>query len=368
MPDTTKYTRDHIATQSEYPNFYEDNWAAYDTRRLDKVQSSIEPLIRHLRHYDRQRLKLQTEGGDVRDLIRLTETLTREIPIYVHGYHTTTVSLSKPRGIARALREIHFDLCFDVCLLGNEMPAYYICRTYGDHWSLYSLIVQDLYKSPGYPKADRFVKLMRCGHEEYFLRLSSFRNKLSAMKQYDTSTEMEKDGLLYDVGRYIFEAAWHEDQQIGMLAADSLDMPNLRHAIELIYLCASGELCELRNAIAKHTALVDFFRTVYSQPAICTFLEEIKDLPGDTLCQYQKRAVKCYRLLSQAFGKFLSETQIRWGMRSVTVPIYKILFANISRIHNVSKLLKRNGGTDLEKAITALNNYAKEIIATFCRP
>ena len=42
----------------------------------------------------------------------------------------------------------------DVRQLDSRMPVYFLCRLRKDYWSEYSLIVEDLYRSPGYPLTD----------------------------------------------------------------------------------------------------------------------------------------------------------------------------------------------------------------------
>jgi hypothetical protein len=364
MAKTTKDTYRRSTSTYDTLHGYNDDYIHYREKSLKGISAKIEPLLKRLRQFDLLRTKLQTEGGDMSDLQALTQILTHKISLKGYDYHKQEVALINPKEVSFALYDIHPDLHFDVCILGNEMPTYYISRTTSDYHSVYNLIVEDLYTSPGYPKKDRFIKMMRYGHEEYYLCLSSFRDDLSRMKTAKLSTATQKDEMLYDAGRYVFDSAWHEDQQLSMLAADHLDMPNLRYAIELIYLCASGELCELRNAVMKQPALTDFFQTVYAQPAIYAFLKTITDQPGEALNTYQKRAIKCYGLLSQAYAGFLANTEIRWGMRSVNIPIYKILFANISRIGSITDQLKQNGGASLKKACKALDTYSKEIADT----
>ena len=163
-----------------------------------------------------------------------------------------------------------FDLHMNIRMLDTGMPVYYICRVERDYWMEYSLIVEDLYRSPSYTwQDDRFAKLMYMGHEIYFLRLSLFRKSLTELlsdQENGIADKREVDEYIYRLGRYIFQAAWHEDQRPGMLTAEHFGLAKFYHAIELLYLCLSGELCQLRSTIDDR--LLSFFEKAYPQPAI----------------------------------------------------------------------------------------------------
>jgi len=239
------------------------------------------------------------------------------------------------------------------------MPVFYICRIRRDHWSEYSLIVEDLYMSPGYSIVDdRFVKLMSAGHENYFLRLSQFRRQLQKHNRTRKETGSQKiDDFLYELGRYVLQAAWHEDQRLGFLVADLLRLPEFFQAVELLYLCLSAELCELRGAVNSNLRL--FFEKIYPQPAILAFLDILTDLEGDMLNTLPLHAIRLYSNLSIAFSKFLA-TEVSWSTQKSKTPLWKILYANFSRLETVARDL--TGDKRLSKAGRKLENQSRGII------
>jgi hypothetical protein len=151
----------------------------------------------------------------------------------------------------------------------------------------------------------------------------------------------------------LFQAAWHEDQVVGVLAAQYLDLPILKQAIELLYLCLSGDLCELRWVLTE--PLCRFFEQVYVQPALSRFLRRLPELDGRTLNMLsEERAQRLYRTLMSDFRRFL-DVKVPWGMQLSLVPLYKLLFANVARLHLIADDLRdepavRDAGAVLEAA------------------
>ena len=311
----------------------------YRTIRPGDARKALQPILDHIRHYDALRLKLEREGGSLSDVTTITKLLSRTI--IVKGiYRTCETSLTNQAGIRAALFDIgNYDLHLDVRQLPSGMPVYYLCRIRRDYWSEYSLIVEDLYQSSGYPMVDeRFVRLMDGSHEMYYLHLSQFRDSVKATsKDKSDSSELKIDDIIYNAGRHVFQAAWHEDQRPGVLTATHFDLVHFNRAIELLYLCLSGELCELRNA--TNQTLLSFFETTYPQPVIRAFLELLGGLDGAAINELPRKALKLYARLSAAFGRFLA-VEVKWGHRQATVPLYKLVFGSFSRLALVAKGLK----------------------------
>ena len=137
------------------------------------------------------------------------------------------------------------------------------------------------------------------------------------------------DDLILEVGKYVFQAGWHDDQRPGTLTAKHLDLPNFHQAIELLYLCLSGDLCELRGII--HPSIVDFFDKIYPQPAIPAFLQKLRPMDGSVLNDLPKKTLNLYIRLSNAFSQFM-KSEAAWGNYSSPIPLYKIVFGNFSRL------------------------------------
>lgn len=167
------------------------------------------------------------------------------------------------------------------------------------------------------------------------------------------------DDLLYRVGRHALQAAWHEDQHLGILAATHLGLDNFRQAIELLYLTLSGDLCELRGAATDD--MRTFFETVYPQPAIHALLNRLSHIDGDALNELPRNALKLYARLSRAFGEFLA-VETTWGHRRARLPLYQILFANVQRFDTVAPSLLKDTGVML--AAKRLEEEARKIIET----
>ncbi|MDP8256304.1 MAG: hypothetical protein P9M14_11185 [Candidatus Alcyoniella australis] len=333
-------------------------------RASGDLKKILKPLIEKIKAYDKRRLVLQQEGGSLFDLGMIAALLSANFELGDNfGKHV--VSLTKLNTIKTALISINgFDLSIQVRQLATHMPVYYLCRIHRDYWSEYGLIVEDLYISPDYPMHDdRFVKLMSTGHETYYLRLAQFRERMKhlpairAIKGDQWRIDRQTDELLYLLGRHVFQAAWHEDQRLGVLAARHFNMPCFQRAIELLYLCLSGELCELR-AVASGD-LFEFFEKVYRQPAIVAFMACLKRVPGSALNDIPRVALRQFSKLGKAFSAFL-RTEVVWGSRQTKVPLHKLVFANVNRMHLVAGNLGEN--PEVRKASTKLETQSRRII------
>jgi hypothetical protein len=331
---------------------------SYGRKATEERQRLLSPLLNILSKYDDRRIKLELYGGKTHDLIDLTQIIRR--PVKIHdSFNTYEFSLADPAGIKYFLNcNCGFDFHLDIRMLDTGMPVYYLSRVKKDYWSEYSLIIEDIYISPGYTFIDnRFAKLMSSGHESYFLRISTLRE---ASQQLFYSTEQQVyedlDEFLYTIGKHIFQAAWHEDQRPGMLCAENLGLINFPRAVELLYLCLSGELCELRSKIDP--LITEFFRKVYKQPVIHDFLVKLEKMEGSEINEIQVKALKLYSRLTNAFGRFL-KTEVIWGCRSIQVPLYKLIFGNFPRLELVGKELLKESLVIEEAEL--LENIAQEI-------
>ena len=202
----------------------------------------------------------------------------------------------------------------------------------------------------------RFVKLMRRGHELYHLRLSPFRAKVKKLLSKTKNDGV--DDLLSKVGSHILQAAWHEDQRLGVMTAQHFAMPAFLQAIEVLYLCLSGELCEIRNAVTDD--IFRFFELVYPQPAIYQFLKLLLRLEGGVLTGLSQRAMGLYANLSQAFNRFLM-VEVPWGFRQEPVIMQKLIFGNFSRLPLVAKALQ--GDPHLAEARSILEQESQDVVA-----
>jgi hypothetical protein len=318
------------------------------------MAKDLEPLVALLRSYDANRVELETAGGEIGDLKRLTETLHQEIAIQGQ-FREYRVSLTNQTGLNDMLGDVGgFNLHLAVRQLDTRLPVYYLCRLGHAYRSEYDLVLDDLYVSPGYLLADpRFVKLMRAGHEVYHLRLSPFRKKTE-----EIFSQNKVDVMLQEVGRHIFQAAWHEDQRLGVMVAQEFGLPQFHQAIEVLYLCLSGELCEIRNAVDEQ--MLRFFEEVYPQPAIRGFLQLLPRLEGGDLTNLTQTALGLFAQLSQAFKRFLS-VPVEWGYRQDMLPLQKLIFGNFSRLARVAAPLAHH--PKVSEAREVLEGEAREVVA-----
>ena len=327
----------------EYEDYYEFDYGyrnGYGRGRSEiELHEVVEPLIRQIKTYDEYRQKFEKQGGTVKDLAALTIILSQLI-ILEGCYGPAKVALTDPAAVRSALDDIDYGLHLQVRELPSGMPCYYLCRIKNIYFSDYnSLVMEDLYRSPGYPMPDqRFVRLMKRGKEKSFLRLSPFREiiKKGIQNTKEHSIERETDRILYNLGRYVLGPAWHEDQFPGMQAADHFGLTLFPQVIELLYLNLSGELCELRSRI--DTDMLDFFNTTYSQSAVLDFLKMLKDLNGAELNELPKAGLKHYVSLQKAFSHFLC-IEIPWGKRKTKIPLNMLLLGNFSRLNLLEKAL-----------------------------
>jgi hypothetical protein len=326
--------------------------------RSEDPGPGLTELIERLTAYDALRHRLETESGSISRLTELGNLLKAPFCI---GVRDQPVALCDPSAVSRSLKRHSWNLHLEVRLRPTRLPIYYLCRTRSDYWSEYSLIVEDYYQSPGYPLADeRFVKLMDASHETHYLRLSQFRKGLSVRAFENPKKHGQAvDARLYSLGRHVFQSAWHQDQQVGVLASRHLALPTFFQAVELLYLCLSCDLCELRGAIDAD--MLAFFKTIYPQPAILNFLVDLPTIEGRFLNELPRRATRLFTLLSRSFSTFLS-TLVPWGPDKISQPLWKLLYAHIGRLERVAWALNRN--KVMIRARTALENQAGSIIDT----
>ena len=318
-----------------------------------ELRKALEPLIIQIKRYDSLRQKLNYDGGRVSDFSKIAEILSRKIT-FKGSYPSHEIALTDRSALRTMLNDVGYgSLHLDVRLLESQWPVYYLCRIRRDYWSAYSLIVEDIYMSPNYPMTDeRFVKLMDVGHEMYYLRLSHFREGVAKMLgKNGKDSQWKVDEILYELGRHVFQAAWHEDQRPGILIAEHFGLRHFQRAIELLYLCLSGELCELRGAVSKQ--MIRFFEEFYPQPPICTLLKQLTLLDGKELNEIPQKALKLYSRLSRAFSRFL-QMEVTWSNRRAVLPLYKLIFGNFYRMKLVAEALRENsevsrGKEELEK-------------------
>jgi hypothetical protein len=321
---------------------------------------ALAPLIQQIESYDSLRRQLEEQGGDASDLARMTILLNQ--PVEIRGrWGTMRAPLADPKGLRRALSDsVGSSVHLQARRIAHFLPVFYLVRVKESFYHDYSLIVEDYYRSPGYPSVDdRFAQIQLHSHEIFELRLSPFRDGARWTLGAPTSEEAV-DRLLYEVGRHVLQAAWHEDQRVAVIAAEVFDIPILRQAVEVLYLVLSGDLCALRETLLdRFDPLTRFFDTVYPQPGIVGFLEMLPHLDGAAIDALPRKALTLYSRLSTAFTRFL-QVETPWGLWDSPAPLYKLLLGNFSAYELLGERLQ--GRQEIERAKTRLEASAEVVI------
>jgi hypothetical protein len=339
----------------------DSGWNSYHYSERDPdVGSALAPLIAQIESYDALRLQLEQQGGDASDLARMTAVLNQ--PVEIKGrWGTKRAHLAAPKGLRQALSDsVGSHVHLQARRIAHLMPVFYLVRVKQSYYYDYSLIVEDYYRSSGYPSVDdRFAQIQLRSHEIFELRLSPFRE--SARRTLGaTSSDEAVDRLLYEVGRHVLQAAWHEDQRVAVIAAEVFDIPLLRQAIELLYLTLSGDLCALREVLLdRFDPVTRFFDAAYPQPGIVGFLEMLPHLDGVAIDALPQKALTFYSRLSSAFTRFL-QVETPWGLWDSPTPLFKPLLGNFSRHALLSDRLQ--GRDEIEKAKKRLEASAEVVI------
>jgi hypothetical protein len=248
-------------------------------------------------------------------------------------------SLMNQKALRRILRFYEDGaLTLDIQQQEYGLPLYYLCKVQDDYHCTYNSVLRDFYISPGYTFHDnRLMKLMDYGHQMIYLRLSPFREKLIQFEKVEGQGNIEKE--LSRIGSQVLQYAWHEDQNIGIYCSDKFGLPNFRCAIELVYLCLTADLCDLRSNIDG--LFLTFFSQIYPQPAIHGFLTSIQNSNDLPVLIFQEKAKRNYTNLLRAFNKLLA-CNVSWGIPDQKIPLYKLVFANMFRLEMVWEDIKDN--------------------------
>ena len=322
-------------------------------------KNALSPLLEHLKLVDTLRVKLETEGGRASDLKNYIELLNREIrlpgPTISYSF-----SIADQRIFSSAVRSVAWDVHVQIRQLPTGFPIYYLCRVMSNFFHEYEFVTEELYRSPGYEIVDeRFIKLMWHGHERYFLNISDLRDKTEEMIVRNR-IKVRADTILRAMGRDIFANAWHEDQRIAFLIARHFpDLSNLQASLELLYLCLTADLAELRNSADKIMML--FLEQVYPHEPLKQFIQKLDHLGGSGLNSISRKAGKLYVHQSHALNRFLS-TPVMYGDYNMECPLYKIIFSNLSRMEVTCKTLIAKNKETISNASEVLKTESQSII------
>lgn len=325
-------------------------------------RSDLSCLTDRLERYDQRLTALQQCGGTVADLQQFKELLSE--PFTIPGYYgDQTVSLSHPADLRRAIRDADgWDTHLEVRQIDTRlmaMPVFYLCRSRRDFFNEYCSIVEDLYRSPGFPLVDdRFVHLMDGSHERSFLRLSKFRQAVDEIRPPNS----DLDEQLWSIGRFLLQGMFHEDQRTGMLVARHFQLPRFQQAFELVYLVLGSDLCKLRDALDE--TMFRFVESCYPQPAVLAFLQKLDSFGGQQLFDVTQTSLLGFQKLTQAFGAFLN-VKVN-GPQQRAMHLHQLIFSNIFRLELV--LAECGDQPPVIAAVDALEITAESVVSEILHP
>ncbi|MCB2203199.1 hypothetical protein KQI65_00510 [bacterium] len=324
-------------------------------------RTTLSILIIHLRTLDNLRMKLERIGGTVRTLEEFHELL--RLPVQIASSRgSVQCSLADRDRLRHLLYEIgggsvHLDI-----RQSNDsgLPIFFLCRTTPTHITC-PVILEEFHASPGYHFTDaRFKTLRILGEKQVCLRVARFREKTGDFFGYEF--DRANDVLLQDLGVYLLSAMWDELQRPAFILCDALN-PALSHfqeATELTSLAWTADPTTLSSRVTPH--ILRFFRDVYPREAIARFLETLETLSGAHRRKIPARAEKLHFALEESYTTFL-ETPVPWSSVRSSVPIWKILYANLNRMTTLHGVLQEN--QPLMEAAAELDSIAEEIIGEF---
>jgi hypothetical protein len=305
----------------------------FSPKKEKDITDFIRALLEQIKALDAKRQKVEGELWDTADLMDITKLLEYEIPAKINGKPRCArlQDQKELQGIISLLPGYHLDIRRGE----NGLPLYLLCRIHWDYWSGYGTIVEEIHRSPGYRIFDpRFHRLIFNRKEVNVLNLAPFRAGIADLvDQTAPDPGAHVDEALFNLAKLVFRAAWHEDQSLGIYTAECLDIMYFREAIELLYLCLSGDLCRLRNH--PQDVCLSYLREKHDNPYLHQFIEHIASLSGPGLGYLPQQAMKLFSALSSSFNKFIN-TPVVWGVNSQDVPLYKVLFANYTRLRQIA--------------------------------
>jgi hypothetical protein len=333
---------------------------SYSYAREGYSPDGIAKMLWFIRQYDESFERLAQQGGSTQDIRTLTHMLQHEFVI-CGPYGESEAKLSDPASVSRALSNSgQYDVHFEVRRTDLGLPAYYVCRIRQDYWGAYGLVVEDLFRSKRYIIDEpRFVKLFAHGRNTHFLRLSDFREDVARMLGEAGATERPRtDSLIYLLGRYVLQGAWHVDQRFSFLVAAAFDLPGLKQVVELSYMCLSCDLCALRRYL--NDDILRFFEDIYSNRALASLIARLPSLTGNHFNALSKKALDCYVEVTLLFNSFL-KTEVVWqAVERETMPLWKLILGNMDRLSLVAQ--QAGGQQALQKARQTLETESEECV------
>lgn len=352
--------RDYLGDKIYNSDFFGEGYFEYRRKTAEEKEKALAPLKKQLKSFDKVKNEIMNGTVSINKLSRLEQILKEEISLSA-GYDRGRFSLSN----TKELKEIFWyegldDVRFDVRRGYMHMPKYYLCEARSNYYGNYGVVYKDYYTSPDYIFEDpRFVRLMLHGHEHYFIRMSDYRSGLvEALTEAKMEGGKAAEQVLLDVGRYFLQLAWHEDQIIGWMVSEHFGLPTFREAMEVIYFNLGSDFCSVRQQITPEVKV--FFRDVYKQPALLALIKKIESSEGNEFQSLEMKSRTWYETINKAFSALL-QCKTEWGLvQKCSLPLYKVVFSNIFRLHLVVGSLTEN--RQVRQACKVLEKVSGEAI------
>jgi len=316
----------------DYDDYYYTSSSRRSLNYFEK-KKVLEPSILQMGKADQLKSDLYYNTISLEKLRNMKAVLDEKITLENH-YEKATFSLSEQSGINRAISRVGlWDISNHLTRDKYNFPSYLLCESIENYFGNYGIVLADFYRSPQYEIPDeRFVRLMSMGHEKLYMRMSIFREDIEKLKDSD---DLNVDRLLKILGEDFFQGAWHEDQIVSFILADQFDTQYLKEATEDIYSILSLDLSAIRNSYTPEVKW--FFEKVFPRKSLGMLFNKIEKSNASDFKYLEQRARHWYKELGAHFSSFLSS---KVEYRDCTLPVYKLIFANIFRLELISDVLK----------------------------
>lgn len=338
----------------DYDDYY---YSAPSHRNLSYSDKKkiLEQLISQLAKADRLKSDLYYNTISLEKLRNMKAILDEKITLENH-YEKASFSLSERFELNRAFsRTGLWDLSIYLQRDKHNFPSYLLCESVENYFGNYGIVLADFYRSPQYEIHDeRFVRLMSMGHEKLYMRMSIFRDYIEKINGID---DMNVDRLLKILGEDFFSGAWHEDQIVSFILADKkqLGIQSLKESTEIVYSILSLDLSAIRNSYTSDVKW--FFSKVFPRKSLGMLFNKIEKSNASDFKFLEQRARHWYKELGAYFSSFLS-TKVEY--RDCTLPVYKLIFANIFRLELISDVLVQQA--TLKEPLQIIREISSEAI------
>lgn len=335
---------------------YEDYYYTSSSHRslsYSEKKKVLEHLITQLNRADQLKSDLYYNTISLEKLRNMKAVLEEKITLENH-YEKATFSLSERLELNRAFSRIGlWDLSIHLQRDKHNFPSYLLCESVENYFGNYGIVLADFYRSPQYEIPDeRFVSLMNMGHEKLYMRMSIFREDIESRKE---AANLDVDRLLKNLGEDFFSGAWHEDQIVTFILADRMEVQALKEATEDIYSILSLDLSAIRNSYTSDVKW--FFAKVFPRKSLGMLFNKIEKANASDFKYLEQRARHWYKELGAHFSSFLS-TKVEY--RNCTLPVYKLIFANIFRLELIAEVLNKQAS--LKDPLQIIRDISTEAI------